>query len=285
MGPSWWRRNRLGLWLAFAVFGLLAGAGVVVFPSLQTTLFVLYWTFLFAAVLLWFLTPERRVPWRVAERVYSDLAANESALVAAYDLQGTSVYVPDPGGGTEGEAGNPPARLFVPRYADDALPEDDRLQSLFVAAEGEGYRGLSFVPSGGSLFREFESMLDGDLSESPEGISRQLADGVTEGFELADRVSSDVSPVDGRVTFDVSDGVYGPIDRFDHPVQSFLAVGLAVGLDRPIVVESTPTEGTASHVVKCRWPATTATERETTVPASRASEVDGRSTMGVDESI
>lgn len=243
-----WRRTHLGLPLSFAVFGLLAGAGVVAFPGLQPILFVLYWTFVFAATLLWFLTPERRIRARIADQIYADLAANESALVTAYDLCDTRVYVP-----TRGSEDDPPARLFVPRCTDYDLPVEDDLGSLLVTSDAERRQGLSLVPSGSRLFREFESMLSIDLDESPNELSRQLADGIVEGLELADRVTPDVRSAERRITFEIEDSVYGPIDRFDHPVQSFLAVGLAVGLGRPVTAETKTLEDRSRYVVTCRW--------------------------------
>lgn len=243
-----WRRTDLGLPFSFAVFGLIAGAGVVVFPGLQTTLFVLYWTFVFAATLLWFLTPERRVRARIADQVYADLATNEGALVRACDLCDTRVYVPVRDSGAD-----PPVRLFVPRRTDYDLPDSNDLEPLLVASDAERRQGLSFVPSGSGLFREFESMLDSNLDESPDELSRQLSDGVIEGLELADRAVPEFDSSKRRITFNVENSVYESIDRFDHPIQSFLAVGLAVGLDRPVTAETRTTEDRTGYIIAYRW--------------------------------
>ena len=218
------------------------------YPSLEPTLFIIYWTFLFAAVLLWFLTPERRIRARISERVYTDLAANEEALVAACGLRDSGVYIP-----RKGSKKGPPVRLFVPLHADYDLPDDADLESLFVRSDTEGCQGLSILPSGGRLFREFESILSTDLSASPDELSIQLADGITEGLELADRVTVDVQPAEQRVVFEITNSLYGPIGRFNHPVQSFLAVGLAVGFDQPVAVEKKAAEGRSDHVVTCYW--------------------------------
>lgn len=248
MNTRWWYWDPVRLALVFAAFGLLAGGGAVVFPRLRTTLFVLYWTFLFAAALLWFLTPERRIRARISERIYADIAANEAALVAAYESEDTQVYVP-----RSDSENDPPAWLFIPLHADYDVPDDTELESLSVVSDREEHRGLSLVPSGSSLFGEFESMLNGDLSGSPDDLSIQLADGLTEGLELADRVTVEVHPAEQRVVFEVTNNLYGPVDRFDHPVSSFLAVGLAVGLGRPIATETRTTDGRSDHTVICYW--------------------------------
>ena len=247
-----WQWNSVGLAVVLAVFGLVAWAGAVAFPGTRPTLFVLYWTFLFAAALLRFLTPERRVRAVVSEHVYTDLAANEAALVEAYGLHDARIYVPVQDAEIRDAEGDSPVRLFVPRHAEYEVPADE-LQSLLVASDVEQRRGLSLLPSGGRLFGEFESMLGNDLSDSPGELATQLTDGITEGLELADRVTSDVRSAERRIDFGITDSVHGPVDRFDHPVQSFLAVGLAVGLDRPVVTETTTDSTEYDYTVTCHW--------------------------------
>ena len=246
MRTAWWQWDWTTMALVFAVFGLIAAAGAVSFPDVRPTLFVLYWTFLFVAALLRFLTPERRISATVGEHVYADLAANETALVESYNLTDTRVYAPR--GSTEG----PPVRLFVPRHSEYDLPTDE-LDSLLIVSDVKERRGVSLLPSGGRLFREFESMLDTDLSDSPNELAAQLADGATEGLELADRIVSDVRLAERCIDFEVTGSVHGPVDRFDHPMQSFLSVGLAVGLDRPVVTGTTTNTGRSDYTITCRW--------------------------------
>ena len=59
------------------------------------------------------------------------------------------------------------------------------------------------------------------------------------------------------MTVGVVGSVYGPVDQFDHPVASFLAVGLAEGLDVPVSVQVESSTGDADAVVTCRWPVST----------------------------
>ena len=246
MRTPWWQWSSIKLALVFAVFGLLAGGFATVYPGLRPTFLILYWTALFAAALLQFLTPERRIRAKIGEHVYAELAANEAALITAYQLHDVRVYVPK-----RGSMEDPPARLFVPRHSKYDIPVDE-LDSLLVVSDVEEHQGVSLLPSGGRLFREFESMLRNDLNESPGELATQLADGVTEGLELADRVTLDVRPAEQHIDFEITDNVYGPLDRFDHPVQSFLAIGLAVGLDQPVAIE-TRTKDRSDNVVSCRW--------------------------------
>jgi len=257
MRSSWWRRNSNKLALLFAASGLIIVVSATVFPDMRTVLFAIYWTFFFAAALLYFLSPERRVRAPVADHVYAELATNEAELVEAYDLQNVQVYLPR--SGSEGIATEELlAWLFVPRHAEFDLPTEDELGSLLVASDAEWRRGLGLRPTGSGLFGEFASMLDGEVSDSPSDLAEQLADGLVEGLELADRVTPTVRPGQQRIDFEVANSLYGSIGQFDHPVQSFLAVGLAVGLDRPVLAETTSTDEDQDrfdYVVTCRWKA------------------------------
>jgi len=268
MQSAWWRRISNELALVFIVSGLLVVATAAVFPAMRSVLFAIYWTFFFAAVLFYFLSPEERIPAATSEHIHSDLAANEAAIAEAYDLEDIQVYLPrnEPDTAT---ADDPLAWLFVPRHAEFDLPTEDELGSPLVASDAEWRRGLSLRPSGNGLFGEFASMLDGEASDSPSELAEQLADGLVEGLELADRVRPAVHPAQQRIDFTVANSLYEPTDRFDHPVQSFLATGLAVELDRPIFAETTSTdEARSDYVITCHWEAS---ERATDTKQTRGS--------------
>jgi hypothetical protein len=253
MPSAWWRRNSNQLALVLLVSGLFVAVSAVEFPATRVLLLSTYWTFFSAAVLLYFLTPERRVRAAIGERIYEGVVANEAELVEAYDLQDVQVYLPSNGAGSV-TTDDSLAWLFVPRHAEFALPNGDELESPFVASDVEWRRGLLFRPTGDGLFREFVSMLNGKVSDSPDELAIQLADGLSEGLELADRATPTAQPERQRVDFEIDDGLYEPIDRFDHPIQSFLAVGFAIGLNRPILVETaTASEGHSGGVVTCHW--------------------------------
>ncbi|MFT4891368.1 MAG: hypothetical protein ACI9YT_002300 [Halobacteriales archaeon] len=55
------------------------------------------------------------------------------------------------------------------------------------------------------------------------------------------------------IPFGVSDRAYGSLDRFDHPVPSFLAAGLAVATDAPVSVTVTDAEDDrCDYLATCR---------------------------------
>lgn len=271
-----YRRTALGL----VALGLLAVAGGAAFPGARTVLLVLGATGLFAGLLTFYLTPEQFIPARVGEQVYSALAANEAAMAADLGLADHRVYVP---------TGDPdePVWLFVPQHEHYAVPDADALADVFVVTDDERARGVSLEPTGRVLFDEFERALAGPPGEDPERIATQLADALVEQFELVDstRVSSDSDGTDGpgesggdragdeggerddgavgdqvgereptgRVTVAVAGSAYGAIDRFDHPVASLLAVGVARAVGTPVTVAVTGGGDRSDYAVTCRW--------------------------------
>ncbi|WP_223302226.1 hypothetical protein [Haladaptatus sp. R4] len=92
------------------------------------------------------------------------------------------------------------------------------------------------------------------VAETPEDLAVQLADALVESFALSDSVTTEVG-ADGRsVTFGVSGSAFGSVERFDHPISSFVAVGLARALDRPISVEQLAAGGEdTEYLVRCSW--------------------------------
>ena len=233
---SQYRATAVGL----AAVGLVAVLGGVLFPDAREVLVALGGTGLFGAVLTYYLTPSRFVAAEVGERVYAAAAANGAALVDDLGLREERVYVP---GETE------PARLYVPQHAEYAIPEP-RAGPIVVDDES---RGLLVTATGAELFREFERDLSGDLAAAPPVLAEQVTDALVEQFELVRGADVDVDTERDRATVAVSDSAFGDVDRFDHPVASFLAVGFAAGLERPIELEVTPSDERADWLVTCRW--------------------------------
>ena len=240
-----YRRSALGL----AVLGTLAALAGVAFPDTRTVLFALAMTGLFAGVLTYYLTPERFLAAAIGRDVYASLADNEGDLVTELGLQETAVYVPCE------SASTPPAWLFVPHRSDYEVPDDDALEELFVVTETERSRGVSFRPSSAPLHEEFDRALADDLATEPAALADQLTEGLVEQFELADSATTDIDPEGDRVSIGISGSAYGPLDRFDHPIESFLGVGFARGLTLPVTVETTPADDRADILVTCRWSA------------------------------
>ena len=229
---------------ALVAVGLLALGAAALFPVARTVLIALGGVGVFAGLLTYYLTPERFVPARVGERVYGAYADSAAAIVADLGLADERVYVPT----GDDSAG----RLFVPQQEGYTIPETDALRQAFVVTDDPTSRGATFTPTGGSLFEEFEQALSGSLAATPAQAAQQLADGLVEQFELVDSAQvDDTEP--GRVTVAVDGSAYGGLDRFDHPVVSLLAVGLARAVDGPVGASVTEGDDRFDALVTLRW--------------------------------
>jgi len=217
-------------------------------PDSQQVLFALGGTGLFAGILTAFLTPERYIASRVGGDVYTSLAENLAAMVGELGLTDIHVYFP------KEEAGSGTVSLYIPQHTDFKLPSAEELDEVFVVSDDESARGISLRPSAGDLLADFTTTGSTGLENQPSLLAAQLADGLREGYGLVDDISHQVDAQDGQGTFAVAGGTFGPVDRFDNPVSSFLAGGLALGLWRPVTVEVTEHSGSDfEHVVTCRW--------------------------------
>lgn len=240
--------------VGFAVLGLLVTAGGVLFPATRTILLALGGTGLFAAVLTWFITPERFVSASVGDAVYEALARNHDRLCRDLGLADERIYVPTDDVTTG-------VRLFVPQRTAFRIPDADDLDSLFVVTDDEATRGVSLRPTGETLFREFERALNGPLGDTPDEVVVRAREAVVEQFEIATDLETDLDRDEGRLSLRTVDSTYGELARFDHPVVSTVAVALARGVDRPIRVELTTGDDALATL---RW--------DTTVAATEADE-------------
>ncbi|RQH01234.1 hypothetical protein [Natrarchaeobius oligotrophus] len=223
--------------------GLVAIGGGFVLHDVRNVLFALGATGLFGAVLIYFLSPGTVVTAGVGERIYAALATNQRAIAGALGLEDDVRYVPIPAS----ERTLATCRLFVPRYREYDLPDAD--DGPIVTDENA--RGLALEPTGMRLFHEFERTLTSDLASDPSLFAVQLVDALVEVLELAS--SAEVDVVGNRATFAVSDSAFGDVDRFDHPIPSFFAVGLAMATAQPVAVEVTDGDDRADWLVTCRW--------------------------------
>ena len=261
-----YRRTALGL----ALVGAIAAGGGVLFPSARTVLFALGATGLFGALLTYYLTPERFIAVSVGEAVYSALAENGAALSDDLGLA-DPVYVP--------RGASDDVRLYLPQAdvdSADTIPDADALAPGFVVTGTA--RGLALVPTGDTLFDEFERSLTGPLADTPGTLGEQLVDGLVEQFELVDGAHVDASP--GRVTVGVSGSAYAAVERFDHPVASFLAAGFARAFEVPTEVEVTEADGRAEVAVTVR-----PTSEDEEFRAENIDEPDGEEETGEDEAV
>ena len=235
-----YRRTAIGM----GIVGTIALLGVLAFPESATVLVALAAIGFFGALLTYYLTPERFVAATVGEGVYAAAAENGDAIIGELGLSDRRRYLPR-GAATRA------ATLYIPQDGDDPLPDADTLDSVFVVEDGA--RGIAVRPLGDALFAEFERALAGPLAGEPAPLADQLADGLTAAFELADTVVPDPDESAGRCTFGINGSAFGTVDRFDHPITSFLAVGLAVGMDLPVDVEITDSGDRFDYRVTCTW--------------------------------
>ncbi|MFP8956797.1 hypothetical protein ACLI4Y_08715 [Natrialbaceae archaeon A-CW3] len=236
---SQYRQTAYGL----AILGLVAIFGGLLFPDGREVLFALGGTGLFGGLLTYYLMPTQFVAADLSERMYATMATNYAALADELGLRDERIYVP---------AGDSTlARLFVPQRAEYDLPEDFSRPIV----TGESQRGLVLTPTGTGLFREFERTLDAELASVPTVIGDQLSDGLVESLGLARSATADVDvdKSDGRATVAVTESALGPVDRFDHPIASFVATGFAIGLERPITLEVAPGSTQDEWLITCRW--------------------------------
>lgn len=240
-------RTALGL----AAIGVVALGGAALLPGSREVLLALSGTGLFAAVLVRSLTPERVIAASVGERVYDAHATTGSAVVADLGLSAARVYVP-----VETGEGATTARLYVPQAAPATpeaipdLPESDGQRGSFIIAADD--RGILWYPTGAGLYRDFERDLVAEPADAPADLAEQVVDALTDGFEMIDAGRADAEP--DRLSVAVRGSAYGELDRFDHPVVSFVGVAAAAALDRPVSAETeTDDDGRFDAVVTVRW--------------------------------
>lgn len=222
--------------------GLLALVAGWAFTGPNDVLFALGGTGIFAGLLTIYLTPERFVSADVGSDVYRTLARNHDRLVDELGLSDRRVYVP--AGGDSG------TRLYIPQRRSDTVPDPESFDGLFVIEEDSQRRGIAVVPTGSSLYDEFDAARRGPEPGSIQELVQQLGDATVEVFELADGVGTEVDVDGNRVSIELLGNVYGPEREFDQPLVSLFAVGLARHLGRPVDVEH---GGEGRNVVTFRW--------------------------------
>ncbi|WP_246988331.1 hypothetical protein [Halorientalis marina] len=230
--------------LALVGLGVLALAGAGLFPAVRTVLIAIGSIGLFGAVLLYYLTPERFVAASVGTQLYNAFADSFEAITADLGLSDERIYVP-----LDDEAG--PVRLFVPQSAAYEVPESAALEAPFVVTEDSRARGLAVHPAGQGLFEEFEQALSGPIADDPDQLGDQLIDALIEQFELVDAAEVDTST--DQLTVALDSAVYGDCTRFDHPVVSFLAVGVARARHQPVSVDVAAGDDRFEYLITVRW--------------------------------
>jgi hypothetical protein len=224
--------------IALGSVGIICGALGLIIPAVAEVLFALGGIGVFGGVLTYFLTPERFISADVGQQVYAATAESFERLCRDLGLSDKRIYIPAPETemsdtqSAETQPSDSVGRLFIPQTTDTEIPDWESLNSSLLVEHGQ--RGLSLSPTGGKLFTAVTRSLTEPLGSTPEVICEQLSDAIIEDFELAQQISYEADSADGRVSVQIQSALYGDGTRFDHPIVSLLAVGLARGLERPI---------------------------------------------------
>ncbi|MFC7231048.1 hypothetical protein ACFQMM_05810 [Saliphagus sp. GCM10025308] len=239
--PTGARTTRERLTIAgFVAIGVFCFAVGFVVSAGREVLFSLGGIGLFASILTYGVTGTRSIEARDGAEVYETCATNLEAITTTFGSSTERIYVPNPDGAESG------ARLFVPAAVDGGVQD----AAGFSIVDSEE-RGLVLEPTGETLFREFERELDepvASLGTADRTVDRfaQTPFRVRHG-RRRDRATGR----GGRHDYHFGERLRPP-DQFDHPVASFLAVGLAVGLDRRISFEATALSDDGTWVLEYR---------------------------------
>lgn len=209
---------------------------------------------IFGGVLSYYLTAGRFVSATVDERIQAAAARNYEGIRADLGLSSRRIYVPvatSTGDDTDRSLEDHEVRLCIPKQADLDLQEATALAGVsVVVTNSTGISGLSLHPAGSNLFAAFRSTLNTPLETDPQGLYQQLSDAVVEEFDFARSVTAEIKSEQDRMSVTFSGVLYDTRPRFDHPLVSVFAVGLAVGLDSPI---ETTVPDTDSFAVTFHW--------------------------------
>lgn len=261
---SQYRRTAMGLYL----LGGLSLSAAILFSNSSDVLFALGATGLFAGLFTYYLTPEQFVAASVSERIAAAYTATLNAVITNLGLQDTRVYVPLPDGHNTQVAD---VLLFVPQAATYELPPSP--EPGIATPENRRARGFLSVPTGGTLLREFEQTINRPLPTEIDRLAEQLADGITEQFELADTVRTESTTVtDGDVNNTLSSGSETTTDQNESiriavvveeptlepgaigdPIMSFVGAGIAKALAVPVEVTEYATTDEDKHRFTLEW--------------------------------
>lgn len=240
--------------VALAALGVASGVGAALLdPGTEREVLVAFaGVGLYGAVLAYVVRPGATQDVDPAERVYDALAATGVALRDDLGLPDRAVYCPT----DDDPDGFAPVYLVVP----DREAADEATARRPVLGDRTGTDSVALYPTGGALFDAFEGLAVVDLETEPVELATQLAEAAVSGLGLAAAVEPTVEASDNRATVTVRAPRFGDATRFDHPVASFLAVGLAVGLDTTVTTsvtevdeEGTEADAAETYRVVCEW--------------------------------
>jgi hypothetical protein len=214
--------------LALAGVGVVALLSAVLLQPFRELLLVLGTIGIYGAALAYLLPEEDEIRSDVATSVYTTQNRDRAELIRELGLSEASVYIPTDDG----------ARLFVPRNLSNELPDTTDVKSQRLLRDRDGVYGASFRPSGDWLYDSVQRV-DGKLIfalDSPDRLLELLGDILVHELGLVDEIETEVATTNDYATVVGYNCRYDSI-QFDHPVTSFIGVGLAAGLGHPVVVE------------------------------------------------
>lgn len=191
---------------------------------------------LFGAVLVSLLLPERSLPPVVAEGLHRALVSAVERGGNAGATRAVTVYRPGPDG--EGDTGTAEPGDVRVHTVDGEFRNRDSIESEPSTAA----TGARSAAAGAVLYRAFRAEAIPEIGATPETFAWQLCRGLTDWFDLATDATPEVEST-GGMTIHVEGSTLPGVDRFDHPIVSFLGVALACYRDRPIAVDVQPGEG------------------------------------------
>lgn len=238
------RRTAIGL----GVIGMLGLISAIIFPDQRTVFIALGATGIFAGLLTFYVTPERFVTSTIPEGIYRSYNSLGIELISQLGLSDRRIYLP-----IRSESDSGAVKLFIPQQHNFEIPDSSSLNGPFVITESDRKRGIILEPTGNSLLDEFRSGIDTE-DDDLVSVVEALAESLVDQFEIAETALADVDRVTSSATVGISGSSIGLFDKFDHPIVSFIGVGMASTLNQPVSVQ-TRTKGDDRYefIVVCEW--------------------------------
>lgn len=181
------------------------------------------------------------------DAAFASVAANQSTIVDGLGLSGVQVYVPT--------GADPPVRLYVPRNPDAEVPHPSALASSFVRdGEGDVIRGLSLETTGVAIAAEL-SVLGAvpELPSSPVALFEAVRKLLVERVGLVEGSTATVDTHERRAVVSFTGTRHEDVVLLDHPASAFVAVLVALRLDRPVTVSTILTTDDEIRI-RYSWP-------------------------------
>lgn len=217
----------------FTLVSAAAVAGTVLYPESRDVLIAVAGVGVFGAVLFGILVQEWLLSASISRALYDTLWRNERRIASRLRVDEASRYVPS---GVDSIG----VRLYLSRSFDDPIPSGASLDSTVLTVD-DRYT-LLLEPTGKELVDVFERT-NGALPDDIQAAAVTLREAVVQEFDLA--VGAEIADLrlstDGgqnRLRVRVWGSVLGDATRLDHPIRSFIGVGLARLVEAPIESEA-----------------------------------------------